>query len=139
ALYEQWIAAGGTELLDGIGSAESFHIYISNYPGDVKLGALGRLVPGYDAKVCDDDGGEVEHGETGTLHVSGDSVALMYWSDYAKSTQVLRGGTIVSGDKFRRDAGGYFYFVGRTDDLLKVGGVYVAPQEIENCLLGHAA
>jgi len=139
ALYERWYAETGVELLDGIGSAESFHIYISNYPGDVKYGSLGRIVPGYSARVCDDEGREVADGEIGTLHVTGDSAALMYWSDYAKSTQVLRGGTIVSGDKFRRDADGYYWYVGRTDDLLKVAGIYVSPLEIENCLLAHDA
>lgn len=139
ALYERWFAETGVELLDGIGSAESFHIYISNYPGDVKYGSLGRIVPGYSARVCDDEGRAVADGEIGTLHVTGDSAALMYWSDYAKSTQVLRGGTIVSGDKFRRDAEGYYWYVGRTDDLLKVAGIYVSPLEIENCLLAHEA
>jgi benzoate-CoA ligase len=137
ALYDQWIAATGVELLDGIGSAESFHIYISNYRGDVRPGCLGKIVPGYSAKVCDDDGKEVAANEIGTLHVTGDSAALMYWSDYAKSIAVLRGGTIVSGDKFRRDDDGYYFYVGRADDLLKVGGVYVSPLEIENCMLGH--
>lgn len=139
ALYEEWHELTGVELLDGIGSAESFHIYISNYPGDVKFGSLGRIVPGYEARVCDDAGQELPDGEIGTLHVTGDTAALMYWSDYAKSTTTLRGGTIVSGDKFKRDADGYFYFAGRADDLLKVGGIFVAPQEIENCLLTHSA
>jgi benzoate-CoA ligase len=139
ALYEQWIERTRVELLDGIGSAESFHIYISNYPGDVKIGSLGKIVPGYSAKVCDDEGLEVADGEIGTLHVTGDSAALMYWSDYAKSCQVLRGGTIVSGDKFRRDSEGYYWYVGRADDLLKVAGIYVSPLEIENCLLAHPA
>lgn len=139
ALYERWFGETKMELLDGIGSAESFHIYISNYPGDVKFGSLGKIVPGYTARVCDDEGREVADGEIGTLHVTGDSAALMYWSDYAKSTQVLRGGTIVSGDKFRRDADGYYWYVGRTDDLLKVAGIYVSPLEIENCLLAHEA
>ncbi|MCK6439809.1 MAG: AMP-binding protein, partial [Planctomycetes bacterium] len=137
ALYERWIAETGVELLDGIGSAESFHIYISNYPGDVHIGSLGKIVPGYDAKICDDEGQEVPIGETGTLRVTGDTAALMYWSDYEKSTRTLKGGTIVSGDKFRRDEQGYYYYVGRADDLLKVGGIWVAPQEIENCLLKH--
>jgi len=139
ALYEQWFELTGVELLDGIGSAESFHIYISNYPGDVKFGSLGKIVPGYEARVCDDDGVELPDGEIGTLHVTGDSAALMYWSDYAKSTATLRGGTIVSGDKFKRDSEGYYYFAGRVDDLLKVGGIFVAPQEIENCMLSHPA
>ncbi len=136
-LYEEWIQASGCELLDGIGSAESFHIYISNYPGQVRLGSLGKLVPGYQAQVCDQQGNELPRGEVGTLHVKGPSVALMYWSDYQKSIETLRGGTIVSGDMFRQDEEGYYYFAGRTDDLLKVGGIYVSPQEIENCLLQH--
>ncbi|MCA8938591.1 MAG: AMP-binding protein, partial [Planctomycetes bacterium] len=125
--------------LDGIGSAESFHIYISNYPKDVRFGSLGKIVPGYSASVCDDEGKPLADGEIGTLHVSGDSAALMYWSDYAKSTETLRGGTIVSGDKFRRDEEGYYYYVGRADDLLKLGGIFVSPLEVEDCLMTHDA
>lgn len=138
-LHERWDRAFGVPIIDGIGSAESFHIYISNRPGDVRPGSLGRLVPGYDAKLLDDDGNEVAQGDVGTLWVRGDSAALYYHSAYEKSKQHLRGGWIVSGDKFREDAEGYWYYEGRGDDLLKSGGIYVSPLEVENCLIQHEA
>jgi acyl-coenzyme A synthetase/AMP-(fatty) acid ligase len=138
-LHERWNAAFGVPIIDGIGSAESFHIYISNRVGDIRPGSLGKLVPGYEAKLIDDDGNAVAQGDVGTLWLKGDSSALYYHSDYAKSKEHLRGGWIVSGDKFRQDAEGYWYYEGRGDDLLKSGGIYVSPMEVENCLMKHAA
>ena len=138
-LHERWDRAFGVPIIDGIGSAESFHIYISNRPGDVKPGSLGRLVPGYEAKLLDDKGNAVAQGDVGTLWLKGPSAALHYQSAYDKSVQHLRGGWIVSGDKFREDADGYWYYEGRGDDLIKSGGIYVSPLEVENCLLQHAA
>jgi len=138
-LHERWDRAFGIPIIDGIGSAESFHIYISNRPGDVRPGSLGKLVPGYDAKLVDDSGGEVTQGDVGTLWLKGDSAALYYHSAYEKSKEHLRGGWIVSGDKFRQDGSGYWYYEGRGDDLLKSGGIYVSPLEVENCLMEHAA
>jgi acyl-coenzyme A synthetase/AMP-(fatty) acid ligase len=126
-------------IIDGIGSAESFHIYISNRPGDVRPGSLGKLVPGYEAKLIDDDGNAVGQGDVGTLWLKGDSAATHYHAAYEKSKEHLRGGWIVSGDKFREDADGYWYYEGRGDDLLKSGGIYVSPLEVENCLIQHAA
>lgn len=138
-LHDRWDAAHGVPIIDGIGSAESFHIYISNRPDDVRPGSLGKLVPGYTAKLTDDNGGPVAQGDVGTLWISGDSAALYYHNAYAKSREHLRGGWIVSGDKFRQDADGYWYYEGRGDDLIKSGGIYVSPLEVENCLLQHEA
>jgi benzoate-CoA ligase len=138
-LHARWDTAFGVPIIDGIGSAESFHIYISNRPGDVRPGSLGKLVPGYEAKLLGDDGQPVEPGDVGTLHVRGDSAALYYHADYAKSVEHLRGGWVVSGDKFRQDQDGYWYFEGRGDDLIKSGGIYVSPIEVEACLTEHPA
>jgi len=138
-LHDRWNRAFGVPIIDGIGSAESFHIYISNRPGHVRPGSLGKLVPGYEAKLADDDGNLVAQGDVGTLWLKGDSAALYYHGAYEKSKEHLRGGWIVSGDKFRQDGDGYWYYEGRGDDLLKSGGIYVSPLEVENCLIQHAA
>jgi benzoate-CoA ligase len=138
-LYERWKARFGVEILDGIGSAELFHIYISNRFGDVRPGSLGRLVPGYEARVVGADGRDVADGEVGTLWVKGDSAALCYWQAHERSKEVLRGDWVVSGDLFRRDSDGFFYYGGRADDLLKVGGIFVSPTEVEACLVRHPA
>ena len=138
-LHKRWDEAFGVQIIDGIGSAESFHIYISNRPDDVRPGSLGKLVPGYEAKLVDDDGNPVKQGDVGTLWVGGDSAALYYHASYAKSKEHLRGGWIVSGDKFRQDADGYWFYEGRGDDLIKSGGIYVSPLEVENCLMQHPA
>lgn len=138
-LYHRWKKTYGVEILDGIGSAELFHIYISNRIGDVKPGSLGKVVPGYEAKVVGADGTEAADGEIGTLWAKGDSAAVYYWQAHEKSKEVLRGDWVVSGDLFRRDSDGYFWYAGRADDMLKVGGIYVSPYEIENCLLQHHA
>lgn len=136
-LYRRWTTRTGVEILDGIGSAEMFHIYITNYPGDVKLGTLGRLVPGYAARIVDGEGREVPRGEIGTLQVSGPSNAICYHRDRAKSRATFAGEWTSTGDQFRIDEEGRFVYCGRADDLLKVGGVYVSPVEVENCLLTH--
>lgn len=139
ALYERWRGMGWCEILDGIGSAELFHIYISNYPGDVLLGSLGRLVPGYEARVVGADGQELADGEVGRLWVKGDSAALCYFGDQEKSKATFVGGDwVVSADLFRRE-GGYYYYSGRGDDILKVRGMFVSPLEIEDCLATHPA
>lgn len=139
ALYERWVRRTGVEILDGIGSAELFHIYISNYPGDVKVGTLGKLVPGYEAKIVDEAGHEVGPGEIGTLWVKGPSNAIWYHGDRPKSRATFRGEWTVSGDQFCVDEEGRYRYCGRADDLLKVGGVFVSPIEVENCILAHHA
>src|SRR5688572_16019031 len=138
-LYRRWTETFRSEILDGIGSAEMFHIYISNRFGAVRPGTLGQIVPGYEARILDDHGGEVAAGDIGTLWVKGDSAALCYFGAHEKSKEVLRGDWVVSGDKFSRDVEGYFRYAGRADDLLKVGGIFVAPVEVENAICAHPA
>ncbi len=138
-LYHRWKGATGVEILDGIGSAEMFHIFITNRFGDVKLGSLGRVVEGYRAKIADEEGRELPRGEVGTLWISGDSMALEYWHEHAKSKHTFRGDWCVSADKFYQDEEGYFFFCGRGDDMLKVAGKWLSPLEVENALLSHAA
>jgi benzoate-CoA ligase family protein len=139
ALQTQWLARTGVEILDGIGSAELFHIYISNRPGHVRVGSLGQAVPGYDCRVVDPEGKQLPRGEVGRLHVRGESAALCYWQDHEQSKQTFAGDLVITGDMFRIDSDGYFFYEGRADELLKVGGVWVSPNEIENCLLEHEA
>jgi benzoate-CoA ligase len=138
-LYHRWKETFGVEICDGIGSAEMFHIYITNRPGDVKPGSLGRVVDGYQAKIVDADDNEVPTGEMGTLKIKGDSAALCYWNAHEKSKATFAGDWCTTGDQFHVDESGYYWYHGRTDDMLKVGGVFVAPAEIENCLLQHEA
>ena len=138
-LYERWMNAFGARICDGIGSAEMFHIYITNRPGDIKPGSLGRIVEGYEARIVDADGNAVATGEMGTLKIKGDSAALCYWNAHEKSKETFAGDWCTTGDQFHVDADGYYWYHGRTDDMLKVSGVFVAPAEIENCLLQHEA
>jgi benzoate-CoA ligase family protein len=138
-LHERWMNTYGVDICDGIGSAEMFHIYITNRPRDIKPGSLGRIVEGYEAKIVDADGNEVPTGEMGTLRIKGDSAALCYWNAHEKSKETFAGDWCTSGDQFHVDENGYYWYHGRTDDMLKVSGVYVAPVEIENCLLQHEA
>jgi benzoate-CoA ligase family protein len=138
-LYERWKKSLGVEICDGIGSAEMFHIYITNRPGDVKPGSLGRIVSGYEAKIVDAAGKEVSPNEMGTLRIKGDSAALCYWNAHEKSKETFAGDWCTTGDQFHVDEEGYYWYHGRTDDMLKVSGIFVAPAEIENCLLQHDA
>jgi len=138
-LYHRWKETCAVEICDGIGSAEMFHIYITNRPGDVKPGSLGRTVEGYEARIVDAGGGEVPTGEMGTLRIKGDSAALCYWNAHEKSKEIFAGDWCTTGDQFHVDSEGYYWYHGRTDDMLKVSGVFVAPAEIENCLLQHEA
>jgi benzoate-CoA ligase family protein len=136
-LHRRWLDTFGVEVLDGIGSSEAYHIYVSNRPGAARPGTLGEVVPGYSARVVDEDGRELPDGETGRLWIEGDTAALMYWQAREKSLETYAGDVVMSGDLFARDADGFFRYRGRADDLLKVGGIWVAPQEIEHCLAGH--
>jgi benzoate-CoA ligase family protein len=126
-LHDRWLEAFGVEVLDGIGSCELYHIYISNRPGRARAGSTGELVPGYEAEVA----------ETGELLVTGDTAALFYWEDEEKTKRTFDGDTVHTGDLFERDEDGFFWYRGRVDDLIKVGGIWVAPAEIEHCLVGH--
>jgi benzoate-CoA ligase family protein len=136
-LHHRWNDAFGVEVLDGIGSSEAYHIYISNRPGRVRPGSIGEVVPGYQADVVDDDGSPVPNGEIGRLWIHGESAALRYWEAPAATAETFADRLVMSGDLVERDDHGYFVYRGRADDLLKVGGIYVAPAEIERCLATH--
>jgi len=142
ALLARFLERFGGEVYDGIGSAEMFHIYCSNRPGDVMPGSLGRVVDGYELRIlaADAEGPgapTLPAGETGVMWVKGDSVALGYYGDRDKSWETFHGHWCRTGDLFRIDERGYLWFEGRADDLLKVGGIWVAPLEVENCLAEH--
>ena len=144
ALLDRFRDRFKNDVYDGIGSAEMFHIYASNRPGDIKPGSLGRVVEGYTIKIlatgADGPGGdELPAGETGVMWVKGDSVALCYFQDRDKSWQTFHGHWCRTGDLFRVDEDGYLWFSGRADSLFKSGGIWVAPLEVEDCLLQHSA
>jgi benzoate-CoA ligase family protein len=136
-LYRRWMDRFGVEILDGIGSAEMFHIFITNAPGNVTPGSLGRLVPGYSARIRGPDGQDVKDDEIGTLWIHGESAALEYHDNPEESAQTFFGQWVKTADLMRRDAQGRFWYVGRGDDVLKVGGMFVSPIEIEDRLLTH--
>jgi benzoate-CoA ligase family protein len=138
-LHRRWMDTFGVELLDGLGTAEMWHIFLSNRPGDVHPGTLGRAVPGFELRVCDDDGRELPHGETGWLRVRGDSRALGYWQQGEKTAAAFQGEWYVTGDMVFRDPEGVYTYCGRGDDMLKVSGKWLSPKEVENCLLRHPA
>ena len=138
-LHERWNTRFGVPLLDGLGTAEMWHIFITNRPDAVRPGTLGTVVNGFDVKVCDDDGRELPRGETGWLWVRGDSRALGYWQHMDKTAQTFRGEWVVSGDLIQMDADSVVTYHGRGDELLKIAGKWLAPQEVESCLLQHAA
>ena len=135
----KWNAEYGCEILDGIGSTEMLHIYLSNRPGEVRYGTTGTAVPGYALRIVGDDGRECGDGEIGELQISGPSAALMYWNTRAKTKATFAGEWTRSGDKYTRDADGYYTYGGRSDDMLKVGGIYVSPFEVEGSLMTHPA
>ena len=129
----------GVEIIDGIGSTEMLHIFLSNVPGRVRYGTTGFPVPGYEVELRGDDGRPVADGETGDLFIQGPSAALMYWGDREKSRQTFQGAWTRSGDKYVRNADGTYTYAGRSDDMLKVSGIYVSPFEVEATLVQHAA
>jgi benzoate-CoA ligase family protein len=138
-LYQRWIGTFGAELLDGLGTAEMWHIFISNRPGAVRPGTLGQVVPGFEVRVCDETGRELGPGEIGMLWVRGNSRAIAYWQQMEKTREAFRGDWYVSGDLIARDADGYVTYHGRADEMLKVSGKWLSPQEVEGCLLQHPA
>jgi 4-hydroxybenzoate-CoA ligase len=138
-LAERWRQQVGCEILDGIGSTEMLQTFLSNRPDDMKPGSTGRPVPGYDMKVVDEDGNELPDGQIGELVVRGPSAGDGYWNHRAKSRRTFVGEWTHTGDKFYRDAQGYFYYCGRTDDMFKVSGMWVSPFEVEAALISHEA
>ena len=138
-LYHRWKDRFGIELLDGLGTAEMWHIFITNRLGDVKVGTVGRVVNGFEVKACDEDGQEVATDEVGRMWVSGESLGLGYWEDESQTAAAFRGEWFVGGDLISFDVDGYVTHRGRADDAMKVKGKWLSPQEVESCLLEHAA
>jgi len=139
ALFDAWKRRFGLEILDGIGSTEMLHIFISNVAGRAKGGTSGTVVPGYRAKIVDEDGQPAARGETGDLWVSGDSGFAYYWNKHEKTKRTIRGEWVVTGDRYHQDDDGHFVYEGRSDDMLKVSGMWVSPAEVEAALMEHAA
>ena len=135
---QRWKERYGVDILDGLGSTEMLHIYLSNRPGEVKYGTTGKPVPGYDIKLVGDDGQEVKQGEMGELLVRGPSSAIMYWNNREQSRATFLGEWTRSGDKYIENEAGYFVYCGRRDDMLRVSGQYVSPFEVEGALQTHA-
>jgi benzoate-CoA ligase len=129
----------GIGITDGIGSTEMAHIFISNNGVDNRPGCTGRPVSGYEARIVDENLFDVPDGEIGTLLVKGDSAAAFYWNKHEKTKETMIGEWINTGDKFYRDHEGYYYYVGRSNDMLKVGGIWVSPIEVESCVIEHPA
>jgi benzoate-CoA ligase len=136
---KRWSKHFGLDILDGIGSTEMLHIFLSNRTGEVRYGTTGKPVPGYAVRVVDEDGKPVLRGEAGELHVSGPTSATHYWNNRDKSRSTFLGDWTRSGDKYHEDEDGYFIYAGRSDDMLKVSGIYVSPIEVESALINHPA
>ena len=126
-------------MLDGIGSTEMLHIFLSNRAGEVRYGTTGAAVPGYDVELRGEDGAAVADGEIGDLYTRGPSAAVMYWGNRAKSQATFQGEWTKTGDKYVRSADGYYTYAGRSDDMLRVSGQYVSPFEVETALMRHEA
>jgi len=134
-----WTERTGVEIVDGIGSTEMLHIFVSNRPGAVRYGVTGQPVPGYEVRLVDESRNEVMRGEIGEMEVSGPTAAAQYWNNRAKTRATFLGDWVRTGDKFRQDETGDYIHCGRADDMLKVGGIWVSPMEVESTLLGHPA
>jgi len=138
-IAKSWKEKTGLEILDGIGSTEMLHIFLSNRPSDMRHGTTGKPVPGYELRVVDEQGNPVKQGELGELQISGPTIAAYYWNNREKSRNTFIGGWTKSGDKYSVDKDGYYVYGGRSDDMLKVSGIYVSPAEVEAALIGHEA
>ncbi len=138
-LFTRWRDRMGVDILDGLGSTEMLHIFLSNKPGDIIPGSTGYPVPGYELRLVDDDGAPAPEGEMGMLEVSGPTSALLYWNQRARTKATFRGPWTQTGDKYQVDDNGAYRYCGRADDMMKVGGIYVSPFEVEGALLKHPA
>jgi benzoate-CoA ligase len=136
---ERFAARFGCDILDGIGSTEMLHIFLSNLPGEVRYGTTGKPVPGYDVELRGEDGAPVGDDAIGDLYIRGPSAALMYWESRERTLATFQGHWTKSGDKYTRGADGYYTYAGRSDDMLKVSGQYVSPFEVEAALMRHDA
>jgi benzoate-CoA ligase len=137
SIFERWQQRFGLDILDGIGSTEILHIFISNRPGNARPGSTGQIVPGYEARIVDDDGNPLPPGEVGTLLIKGDSIASGYWNKHEQSKATFRGDWINTYDKFLLDEDGFFWYQGRTNDMFKVSGQAVWPTDVEGLLQEH--
>ena len=138
-VWRRWKDAFGLTILDGVGSTELLHIYCSNRLDDVRPGSSGKPVPGYELKILDDEGRPVASGEAGDLYVKGDSALALYWAQHEKSKRSILGEWFFTGDRYRVDDDGFYWYEGRSDDMIKVSGLWVSPIEIESALLEHPA
>lgn len=138
-LFERFKQRFGVEILDALGSTESLHMVISNRPGEARAGSSGKVLPGFDAKIVDDNGAAVAANEIGDLWVSGDSICAGYWNQHQKTKETFVGHWLRTGDKYYQDADGYFWHAGRADDLFKVNGLWLSPAEVESALIAHPA
>jgi benzoate-CoA ligase family protein len=138
-MFRRWQEKTGTVILDGIGSTEALHIFIGNRLDDYRPGTSGKPVPGYEVRVLDENGKPVPKGESGRLWIRAESAAKSYWNKPEKTAETMVGGWLNTGDTYREDPDGYLIYDGRSDDMLKVGGIWCSPVEIENCLIGHPA
>jgi benzoate-CoA ligase len=138
-LFDKWLDRFGVEILDGIGSTEILHIFISNRPGQARPGSTGQIVEGYEAKICDDEGHPLPPRQVGTLFIKGDSIATCYWNKHEATKRTFCGQWINTHDKFLLDEDGYFWYAGRTDDMIKVSGQAVWPADVESLLGEHPA
>ena len=136
---ERWREIVGVDVLDGIGSTELLQTFLSNRPGDIRYGSTGKPVPGYEARIVDENGRELGADEIGELIIRGPSAGEGYWNQRAKSRRTFVGEWTYTGDKYRRDADGYYYYCGRTDDMFKVSGMWVSPFDVEAALMSHEA
>ena len=139
ALFYQWKERTGLELLDVVGSTEATHDFLANRPGRAKAGSSGEVTPAFEAKVVDDEGKEVPIGEIGNLMVKGDANSPFYWNKHEQTKRMMQGEWLKTGDTYYCDADGYYWYCGRSDDMMKVGGLWVSPIEIENTLMEHPA
>lgn len=139
SIFEAWKNKFNLIILDGIGSTEITHIFISNRPDDYKPGTSGKPVPGYEAKIVDQDGNKLSEGEVGTLMIKGDSIAACYWNKHEKTKETFYGPWINTGDQYYVDTEGYYTYVGRGDDMIKAGGIWVSPVEVESTIMEHPA
>jgi len=138
-IAKSWKEKTGVEILDGIGSTEMLHIFLSNRPDDLRYGTTGKPVPGYELRLVDERGNPVKQGEMGELQISGPTSATCYWNNHDKSRNTFMGAWTKSGDKYTLDRDGYYVYGGRSDDMLKVSGIYVSPAEVEAALITHEA
>ncbi len=138
-ILARWQQTFHVDILDGIGSTEILHIFISNRPGQIRPGSSGLLVPGYEARITDEGGQLVPQGEIGNLLIQGDSTAACYWNKHEKTRDTFQGRWIATGDKYYQDEDGFLWYCGRSDDMLKVSGQWVSPAEVEAALIAHPA